>query len=254
MKAKLIATVSVASMLFLSISSVMAGDLEDVLAKNYEARGGLDKVTGIESAVLRGTMTMGPMQAPFNIYFKRPNKVRMSFEVQGITGIQAYDGTTGWSVMPFMGKTDPEVMSDDELKSVKEMADLDGPLIDWKSKGYNLEYKGTEEIEGTMAHVIMVDRGEGEKDTIYLDEDYYLTFKSKGTRTMMGNETKFVSSVGDYKDYDGLMFPTSMMTTAEGMPEGSGQNITIETAEFNVDVDDALFAMPEVKTEEVTSE
>lgn len=236
-------------LLAFSVTTVSATDLDEVLEKNYEARGGLDKIMAVETARMSGIMTMGPMQAPFQIAFKRPNKVRLSFEVQGITGIQAYDGQTGWSVMPFMGRTDPEKMSDDELKSVEEMADLDGPLVNWKEKGYTVRYQGTEEIEGTEAHVIEVERGDGESDTLYLDSEYYLTFKSEGTRTMMGNEVTMVSSLGDYKEFDGLIFPTSMMNSAQGMPEGSGQNITIESIEFNVDLDDSLFEMPEVAEE-----
>ena len=44
----------------------------------------------------------------------RPNKMRMEFTIQGMTGVQAYDGKTGWMVMPFMGKKDPEPMSGDD--------------------------------------------------------------------------------------------------------------------------------------------
>ncbi len=238
---------SLSCLLTFAVTSVSAADLNEVLEKNYEARGGLDKITGVETARMFGIMTMGPMQAPFQIAFKRPNKVRLSFEIQGITGIQAYDGETGWSVMPFMGRTDPEKMSGDELKSVVEMADMDGPLVNWKEKGYTVSYKGTEEIEGTEAHVLEVERGDGESDTLYLDSEYYLTFKSEGVRSMAGNEVIMVSSLGDYKDFDGLIFPTSMMNSAQGMPEGSGQNITIESIEFNVELDDSLFAMPAVE-------
>ena len=34
--------------------------------------------------------------------------------MQGMTGIQAYDGETAWGVMPFMGKSDPEEMAEDQ--------------------------------------------------------------------------------------------------------------------------------------------
>ena len=42
-------------------------------------------------------------------------------------------------------------------------ADIDGPLVDWKSKGHKVEYLGTEDMDGTQAHKLKVtaagDRG-----------------------------------------------------------------------------------------------
>ncbi|MEO1575236.1 MAG: hypothetical protein AAFU65_09790, partial [Pseudomonadota bacterium] len=112
-------------MLFTSLALTVAGtaaaaDLTDVLNCNYETLGGLDNIKAVESARMSGTMTMGPMQAPFTIEFLQPNNVRLEFEVQGMTAVQAYDGETGWAVMPFMGKTTPEAMADDQLKSIQE--------------------------------------------------------------------------------------------------------------------------------------
>ena len=50
--------------------------------------------------------------------------------------------------MPFTGKKDPELMSADEAKEIEEMADIDGPLVDYKSKGHQVELLGKEKIEG----------------------------------------------------------------------------------------------------------
>ncbi len=58
---------------------------------------------------MTGKMTMGRGWRPRSPWSgKRPNKMRIEFTIQGMTGVQAYDGKTGWSVMPFLGKNDPE--------------------------------------------------------------------------------------------------------------------------------------------------
>ena len=228
--------------------SASAADLDDVLACNFETLGGLDNIKGVESARLTGTMTMGPMQAPFTIEFKQPSQVRMEFEIQGMTAVQAYDGETGWAIMPFLGKTTPETMAGDDLKSIQEMAEFEGPLVDWQEKGHSVEMLGTEEVEGTEAYAIKVVRaGTEDETTYYLDTDYCLTFAAKGKRKIQGNETAFSQSVGDYKEVGNIVMAHSMISSFGEGPATMQQAITIEAAEIDVDLGDDRFTMPVVE-------
>ncbi len=229
-------------------SPALAADLDDVLECNYETLGGLENIKSVESARMSGTMTMGPMQAPFTIEFKQPNHVRLEFEVQGMTAVQAYDGEKGWAIMPFMGKTTPEEMADDQLKSIQEMAEWEGPLVDWKEKGHTIELIGTEDIEGTEAYAVKVIRaGSEDESTMYLDTEYCLPFLSKGVRDIQGNEMAFSQTIGDYKEVGDIIMAHSMIAAIGEGPTAAQQAITIETAELNVkDLDADRFAMPEV--------
>jgi len=200
---------------------------EELIAKNLAARGGLDKIKAIQSAKLTGKMTMGQgMDAPFTWEWKRPNSFRAEFTFQGMTGIQAYDGTTGWSVMPFMGKKDPEKMSEEEMKDIDEQADFDGPFVDSKAKGITVEYEGKEDIEGTPAYKLKVTR----------------------KRTRRGQEFEFESSQGDYKKVGDVLFPYSQEFKPKGAPQG--QTMTIDKIDLNTDEPADRFKMPEVKKEE----
>lgn len=224
-------------------ASAGAQTLDEVLAKNYEARGGLDKLTSVETAKITGTMTMGPgIEAPFTWYWKRPNKLRVEFKIQGQTGIQAYDGTTGWMYMPFMGKTEPEKMPDDLLSSVEDQADFEGALVNWKAKGNQVELEGKENVEGTDAYKLKVTHKSGGVDYVYLDAEYYLEIKTDSTRTIRGQEVESQTSIGDYKEVDGLMIPFSMTSKVKGAP--SEQTITFKSVELGVPLDDSIFAMP----------
>jgi outer membrane lipoprotein-sorting protein len=226
--------------------AAFAQSADEVIGKYLEARGGLDKIQAVETARLTGTMSMGgQLEAPIVWTVKRPDKIRIEFTVQGQTGVQAYDGTAGWSLMPFTGITDPQPMAAEEAAIFAEQADLDGPFVDSEKKGYVIEYVGEEEIEGTAAHKLKVTNKHGDVSYVFFDAEHYLEIKTEGMRTLRGQEIEFEATQGDYKEVDGLMFAHSIENRPKGAP--AGQTVTIETVELNIDVPDSDFAVPEVE-------
>ena len=153
---------------------VAAQDLDEVLDNYYEAVGGIDAWKSVESMRATGSMVMAGMgiEAPFVVTTKRPNMVRLEFTFQGMTGVQAYDGETAWMLMPFMGRTDPEVMPIDMAKDVIDQADLDGALIGWQESGHQVELLGKEETAGTEAYKIKVTKKNGDVEYYFLDSEY----------------------------------------------------------------------------------
>lgn len=243
MNRKLVLALCAAALLAVSASAQTADELID---KNIKARGGMEKLKAVNSVKISAKMKMGPIEAPVTVTKARPENFRLEFTVQGMTGIQAYDGTTGWAVMPFMGKKDPEQMSADMLKDFKDEADFDGPLVDYKKKGNKVEYVGKEDVQGTPAYKLHVTTKDGVESNVYLDADSYLEIKSDSKKKIQGQEMETETMIGDYKDVGGLMFPMSIESHAKGR-EGA-QTITIEKVELNpASVDASLFKMPEVK-------
>jgi outer membrane lipoprotein-sorting protein len=179
---------------------------------------------------------------------KRPEMMRLDFTIQGMTGTQAYDGTTGWFVMPFLGKKDPEVMSADQLKDTKEEADFDGPRWNYKEKGNKVELLGKADIEGTPAYKLKITTKAGTESTVYIDADSFLEVKSESKRTVQGQEVESETILGNYQEFGGLMFPTSMEMKPKGAP--AGQTITIEKVEVNPTIADDTFKMPAKKPAE----
>jgi hypothetical protein len=217
--------------------------VDELIAKNIEAHGGIEKIKAVQSIRMTGKMTMGQgMEAPMVIEMKRPKAMRMEFTVQGMTGIQAYDGKTGWAVMPFGGKKDPEPMNAEDLQEAEENADIDGPLVDYKSKGYTVELIGKEKVEGSDAYKLKVNMKNGTVRYIYLDADTMLEIKNEGKRMIRGSEVEFVSTIGDYKEVGGLLYPYSIEMGAKDHPEK--QNIIIDKIEINPKLDDARYKMP----------
>ena len=199
------------------VPALSAQTVDEVIAKNIQARGGMDKLKSIKSIKTTATMTMGPgMEAPGVMVQKRPEMARLEFTIQGLTAVQAYDGSKAWQIMPFMGKKDAELMSSDETKEMEETADLDGPLVDYKAKGNTVELIGKEKIEGTDAYKIKVTLKNGDVQTEYIDADSFLEIKEETKRMVRGSEKEFESSIGDYKDVNGIIFPFAVESGIKG--------------------------------------
>lgn len=236
------------SMAFIALlcvfSFVSAQTLESVLAKNYEAQGGLEKLKAIQTTFTKGKMMMQGLELPISIYQKRPNLIRSEILVQGQKIVSVYDGTQGWMINPMMGSTDPIDMPAEELKNVKEQADMDGFLIDWKAKEHALELIGKEEVEGTDAYHIKVTTKDSTIRHIYIDADSYLEIQRKGKYPAQGKEIEISNSMGSYKKVGDYIFPFSSEGKADGK---SYQQVLMDTIMVNVPVPDSLFARPKVE-------
>ncbi len=227
--------------------------LDEILAEYVAAKGGMEVIQSTKTMTAKGKMTSGPMEFPFAFTYKEPNKIYTTFEVQGMKGIQAYDGEKGWQVMPFMGKTDPVLMSEDELKQVKDQSDIEGPLINAEAKGIVLELIGPTEIEGTYVVEIKATKKNGDVIHLFLDQEYKLEVMTRAKMSMMGQEIEAESYFSDYKEVGEAGVPVAH--SIEVKINGSAmQSMNFDTVEFNVAVDDTLFAMPEVTEKEAATE
>lgn len=234
--------------LFLTAGALRAQDrtLEQVLQCHYENIGGLDAWQNLQTMEVSGTMTMtgpqGVMEVPITMYAKRPRKQRLELSMQGMTGIQAFDGETGWMLMPFMGQTSAEEMPAEMTQQMREESDIDGPLIGYEAEGIQLELMGQEEVEGTPAYRIKVTMPNGDEQTYFLETEYCLPIKVQATMEQAGQSYDVESIMGDYKAVDGLLMPHSIERRM-GMQAGS-QTMTLEEVTLNQPIPDSIFAMP----------
>ncbi len=243
---KRLTTLSLALLLLL-VPAAFAQSVDEIIAKNIEATGGADAWLAIKTVKMAGAMrfeggAVGAVEMPFFIEAKRPHKVRVEFTMQGMTGIQAFDGTTAWGVMPFLGKTTPEELATDERKRLETQAEFDGVFLNYKEKGHTIELVGKEEVEGTPAFKLKITKKNGDIEYHYLDEEYFVTFKTESQREVQGQTVTLAQVLGDYKEVGGVLFPHSIeIRTPEGTTR---QVITIDSIEIDVDLPDSRFAMP----------
>ena len=225
-------------------SLASAQTVDEILAKNFEAKGGLAKMRAVQSMRITGKVTLGPgMEAPAVIEQKRGDKLRMDITFQGMTLTPTVlNGSTGWKLMPIQGNPNPEALSPEEMKDAQEQADLDGFTVDYKAKGHTIEYLGKEKVEGTDAYKLRVTLKGGDVRTVFIDTDSNLEIKIEAKSTRRGAVSETDTIIGDYKEVEGLVIAHSMDTGSKGTP--GRQVITVTKVEINPKIEDARFVMP----------
>ena len=218
--------------------------IDELVAKNIEAKGGADALHALQSLRLTGKLLVnqGQIEALSVQTKKRPGEVRNEVSLQGMTQIEAYDGKEGWRISPFRGRKDPEKMSTDDVKSLIDDAEIGGPLVDWKAKGSTVEYLGTEDVDGTPAHKLKVVRKNGDVCFVYLDPDHFLDIRILTQRLQHGAQIEEEKDLGEYEKINGVFIPFSIESGQKG--ETDKEKTIIEKAEPNVSVDDAIFRFP----------
>lgn len=221
---------------------ISAQTVDEIIAKNIEARGGLEKIKAVQSMKMTGIMSARGQQMPFSVQMERPNSVRVEFTFQGKAVIQAYDGETGWKVMPFVGANEPAQMMDEDLKAIQEQADLDGPLVDYKTKGHKVELVGKEDVERIPVYKLKLTLNNGNVRYIYINTNTNLELKTSSKQQNQGQEFEVDAFLSDYKDTNGLMMPYAIQQRVGGETVST---FTVEKVELNLDLDDSIFKMPE---------
>jgi Outer membrane lipoprotein-sorting protein len=222
-----------------------AQTVDEVIAKNVQALGGMDKLKGVNTLRTSGKIQIQGFEAQFLQENKRENRVREEFIIQGMAQVQAYDGKGGWQVNPFGGRRDAELMSDDDSKGLQVDADIDGPLVDYKEKGHKAELVGHDSVEGTDCYKIKLTLKNGDIRYYYIDTDSFMELKLETQTTIRGtiqeNETYF----GDYEKVNGVYYPFAFESGQKG--DTNRVKYTVEKIEQNVPLEDSIFTVPASK-------
>lgn len=216
---------------------------DELVQKNIQAKGGIEKIKAIKSVRITGKLNAGGGFTAATLQEnERPNLVRETFSLQGMTAITAYDGATGWQIQPFGGHKDPELMGEDDLKDLLLDADFDGPLVDYKEKGNTVEYLGHDVVDGDDALRLKVTLKDGDIVYYFLDPDTHLEIRKEVQEFIRGSVRESVVELGSYKPVNGVMYPYSISQGSKANP--AAQTTTVEKIEVNVPIEKADFAVP----------
>jgi photosystem II stability/assembly factor-like uncharacterized protein len=224
-------------------ASLSAQTADEIINKYLQTVGGADRIQAVKSLRRTGRFTGGGgFEAAILELNQRPSSVRQEFTIQGFTGVNSYEGTSGWKFEPFGGKKDIESLSEDELKAIIDDSDFDGPLVNYQQKGNKVEYVGMEPVDGTDTYKLKVTLKNGDERYYYMDADYYVPIKIDTKRTIRGAEREFETILGDYKQVNGWYLPHSLQSGPKGS-QFKGTT-TYETIEANVELPAAIFSKP----------
>lgn len=224
-------------------AAASAQTAEELVAKNLQAKGGIDKIKSIKSLRMTGRMDQGGFKLDVGQEAKVPDLLRETFTFQGMMGIEAYDGSIGWRISPFEGRKDPEMMGEDDMRQLVEDADFYGPLVDYEQKGNKVEYLGHDTVDGDDALRLKLTLKNGDIIYYLFDPDTFLEIRIERQTFIRGSIRESVQELGSYKQVNDVYFPFSVDSGPKSNPNARAR-VTYDKIEANVDIPDSDFKMP----------
>jgi outer membrane lipoprotein-sorting protein len=242
---RLLPASAMAFLAFVGAARAVAADLtvDEIVDRHVKARGGLEKIKSVQTLRETGVATSGAdRQAVVARLLKRPHKARFEATRQGVTSVIVSDGERGWRMSPFEGDTAPMKLDDEVVKESIEQGDIEGPLVDWRKKGHQVELAGRVVVDGHDTYKLTLTLQSGAVRTEYLDARTFQRVRTESTRQVRGRPVDIRTTFANYKRTEGLSFPRTIDIQAEGRPQGL--HVEVNKVEVNPPLNDSLFEMP----------
>ena len=226
-------------MFVLAAPSVHAQTVDEIVAKNIQAKGGAELLKSTNTVRTTGSGTMQGSKLTITTTSKRPYFVRNEMALAGQTMVMGFDGTTAW--MAPAGLPAQPIPPGPQTEGLKQNSQIDSPLFDYKAKGTRIEL-GTPVTEaGRKLHHLIVTPKASPAMHYYLDAETNLEAKMVIDTEDGGQSIRMEMRFSDFKPIEGRMVPFTVAQFVNGKQVGE---MKFEKIEFNVPVDDAIFKMP----------
>jgi outer membrane lipoprotein-sorting protein len=217
-----------------------AATVDEIVAKNYASKGGLEKWKSIQTQKMEGVASAQGFELGMVVYGKRPNMGRqdLTIEIPGnppVTMVNVFDGQKAWMINPMTGSDAPQEMTGPEADTVRDQSDFDGALVDYKAKGYTVELVGTVAVGPRQAHHLKVTRKALPLQHYFVDVETGVELK---ITTEAPGGAPIETELSDYKLVDGVQVPHRIRVSQGGTEQAL---LRISKVEFNVPLDDAIF-------------
>ena len=187
-----------ASLFLLTVVNSQAQTVDEIVSKHIEARGGIDKIHSLKTLILEGNMSQMGNDIGMKFYQSNNTALKVEFTLADQTGYNIVTTTKGWVYNPFAGNTAATPLPEDQLKMVQPSLDIQGPLVDYNSKGIKIELIGKEKVNNVDCFKLKITRPNAKTATYYLD-DKYLIVKTITTTLANGEEMEMETEYSDYR-------------------------------------------------------
>lgn len=219
-----------------SFNPITAQTVDEILQKHFELRGQVN-LAKVSAIVTEGNASQMGMEFPFTLYQKRPGKVYNHIKTPDFEIRQCIANGKSWTINPLSGSTEAMPMEGFELNQLKEQAEIDGPLYNYKAKNISLKLLSPEKTGWyTMQATI------GKRIVVFsFDAATYDVVQVKFEAEIMGQMYKIRQELRHYKTIEGIRFPTTILTYANG---NESLKVEMKTIRLNAVIPDSLFVQP----------
>src|SRR6266403_3421470 len=234
---------SVTLLLFLPLAAA-AQTADEIVKKALDARGGVDRHKAIQTERVTGRISFSrDVEGTFVLELKRPLKMHLEISIDGQKIIRVYDGkSSGWMINPLAETKDVQPLSSEDLKHISDESDFDGPLVDYKAKGNQIELAGKENLDDKPVYRLKVTNKNGDIRFYFFDASTFLLLKWEGTRKTEDQEFPWESFSSDFREVQGLKYAFRIDQGSPGTE--IKQTLTAEKIEIDPPIDDSRFAKP----------
>ncbi len=195
--------------------------------------GRFDRVTALQ---IEGTLDGAPIQ----VFAKQPSLFRMELMAGKDRIIQAYDGSFGWQ-MTAGDHAQAARLNGAQLDQVINQASnaIGGPLVQAPERGTRVEYEGKATVNGKDCYKLKLTLVSGAVIHSYIDA---ATFLESREELVSQDGGVIEETVGDYKTFDGILFPCRFVSKAKGGT--TTYVLQLQKVTLNPSLAAGLFTMP----------
>ena len=213
---------------------------EELMDRYVEALGGREAMEKHVNCKSTGKMTMVGigLEGTIESWAAKPNKTFVTVEIEGMGKIER--GTAGdvaWELSPFTG---PRILEGDERDFMLRESTFNGQL-EWSDQYEKVQCVGTETVGGLECYTLELTPPKGKPLTLNLSKETHLPVSMTMSLTTAMGEIPIEMIFEDYKETAGVM--TAGKITQKVLTQTIV--ITAETVEFNVEIPEDRFDLPE---------
>jgi outer membrane lipoprotein-sorting protein len=217
---------------------------EQIVDRCVQVRGGLAAWNKIATITWVGRLESerSPVPSlPFQLQEKRPNKSRFEITEPSQRSVRVFNGVSGWKVRSGQdGRPEVKQFTAQEARFAREASGLEGPLIDYRTRGSKIELEGIDQIDGRKAYRIGVRLVSGEWQTVWIDAETFLEARyDRAVYDQQGPRGTVSVRYRDYKEVEGLALPSVLEIS--GVAGGKPDRMVIEKVALNPPIDEREF-------------
>ncbi|MDB6087113.1 MAG: hypothetical protein JWN43_4994, partial [Gammaproteobacteria bacterium] len=230
----------------------LATTAAQVIDRNVAARGGLDGWRKVNTMLWlghleRGGRSDGP-HIPFVMQLERPNRTRFEIKEQYNQFTRVFDGARGWKLRPGNnGQPDMKSFSKEEVNFARDEFSIDGPLLDYTSKGVTADLDGIDMIDGRKAYRLSLKLASGAPRKVWVDVETNLEVRyDRPATSPLAPGAPVSVYYGGYDTVEGLKIPNSLAvrSASNTSVQEAGDRLVIDRMIVNPKLDDQAFLPP----------
>ena len=236
----------IASTLFLLLvilSFALPQNVDEIMAKYYEAMGGLESLRawkGMRATAKYILTAQGGTEVPLTVWYKAPDKTRIEMSLDGNKAVYVVTSESAWMRDASRGFPEPTHLPEDQARTAMNNADV-YPFIEYQNKGHKIDYLGKEEFEGAEVYKVRLIQKSGAESLHLLDVHSGRELKIIIKARQEGKEVIYETIERDFRKVDWLLLPFTTESLVNGILV---RKMVIENVDLDPEIDDCLFQLP----------